>query len=151
MTNDELEDYVCNWGGDMISNIKAAQKLKPSDLFFLHQKELSELSAVQLLKLEFTILKLEFTILKLKFTSYVNENHSTEHNSRASRLDAKAIISRCMDNGITDGKQIEAEIEKYGISKRTMRRAKKELGITSVKQRNQGMFTSGEWVRETIN
>lgn len=79
----------------------------------------------------------------------INCDPITEHNSLASRLDAKAIISRCMDNGITDGKQIEAEIEKYGISKRTMERAKKELGITSVKQRNGGMFTSGEWVRET--
>ena len=33
MTNDELEDYVCNWGGDMISNIKAAQKILPAWFF----------------------------------------------------------------------------------------------------------------------
>jgi hypothetical protein len=57
---------------------------------------------------------------------------------------AKEFLLEILEDGGTAQKTIEAEAEKQGIRKKTLRNAKKELGIDAVKRGNQWFWMMSE-------
>jgi AAA domain-containing protein len=69
--------------------------------------------------------------------------HTGESERQAGRREAQEFLRQFLRDGPRTSEEVHAEAEAEGISVRTLKRAKKELGIVSEKEK--GVFDRGSW------